>query len=78
MENTQPPKAVIGCALLVGFTMPSPMFYVPPMKHTLKEELDLAHAQTSLLHAEPYLMAAAVAIPRDLLGTGLRLKRPHN
>jgi CP family cyanate transporter-like MFS transporter len=38
------------------------------MEHILKEELHLTHAQTSLLYAGPFLMAAVMAIPGGLVG----------
>ena len=62
------PWAVMLCACLLGFAMWAPSYCVPPIEHILKLELNLTHAETSLLYTGPILMLAAIGIPGGFIG----------
>lgn len=69
------PWAILGSACLLAIAMIAPMFCVPPMEHILKEELQLTHAQTSLLFTAPMIMIVALAIPAGLIADRIGVRK---
>ncbi|MFC2024610.1 CynX/NimT family MFS transporter [Chloroflexota bacterium] len=69
------PLTILSQAFILSFAMYAPMFCVPPMEHILKAELNLTHAQTSLLFTAPMLMIVVVAIPAGLIADKIGFKK---
>ena len=74
-DSSGMPWAVLGSAFLLAFAMLAPMFCVPPMEHILKEELQLTHAETSLLFTAPMIMIVALAIPAGLVADRIGIRK---
>ena len=73
--NSQSPWFMLACAALVAFGMYAPIFCIPPMEHIISEELNLSHAQTSLLFSLPLFIFAATAIPSGFLADRIGIRK---
>jgi hypothetical protein len=51
-KNPQSSWVILGCAWWLAFAMYTPMFFIPPIEHIIKQELMLSHAQVGLLFRE--------------------------
>lgn len=69
------PWTIILGALLLLLAIWSPMFSVPPMEHILREQLQIGHAQLSLIYSAPLIMVAALAIPGGLIADRIGPKK---
>jgi cyanate permease len=69
------PWLMLGCASLLGLSMYTPIFCIPPMEHIISEELILSHAQMSLLFTLPFVIFAALAIPSGLLADRIGIRK---
>ncbi len=62
-------------ASLLGFSIFSPLFCVPPMEYILTDALSISHAQASLLFTGPILMMVVMAIPAGLVADRIGVKK---
>ena len=62
-------------AFLLILAVWSPILSVPPMEHILREQLQIGHAQLSLIYSAPFIMAAALAIPGGLIADRIGPKK---
>jgi cyanate permease len=66
---------ILLCTWLMGFALESPMFCVPPIMHTITEELLLSHAQAGLIFSVPLIILAAVAMPGGVLADRIGVRK---
>lgn len=69
------PRLVLFSAMLLAAAMWAPLFCIPPMEFMLKEQLQISHAQTSLLYSIPLWMVGAVALPAGLIADRIGFKK---
>jgi len=74
-KNLQTSWVMLGCAWLMGFSMFTPMFCVPPMAHIIREELILSNVQISLLFSIPVIMLVVFAIPGGILADRIGVRK---
>ncbi len=74
-ENPHVPYATLISAMLLAAAMWAPLFCIPPMEYILKEQLQITHAQTSLLYNIPLWMVGAVALPAGLIADRIGFRK---
>ena len=74
-ESPHVPYAILISAMLLAIAMWAPLFCIPPMEYILKEQLQITHAQTSLLYSIPLWMVGAVALPAGLIADRIGFRK---
>jgi CP family cyanate transporter-like MFS transporter len=74
-ENSKNPWLILGCAWLLGLGMYLPIFCIPPMEYILQSQLNVDHAQMSLLFTIPFLTLAVIAIPSGFLADTIGIRK---
>ena len=69
------PYAILISAMLLAIAMWTPLLCIPPMEHILKEQLQITHAQTSLLYSIPLWMVGVVALPAGLIADRIGFRK---
>ena len=69
------PYLILVSAMLLAISMWAPLLCIPPMEHILYEQLQVSHAQTSLLYNVPLWMVGAVALPAGLLADRIGFRK---
>lgn len=69
------PHLVLISAMLLAIAMWAPLLCVPPMEYILKEQLQITHAQTSLLYSIPLWMVGVVALPAGLIADRIGFRK---
>jgi len=74
-ESPHVPYAVLIFAMLLAIAMWMPLICIPPMEHILTEQLQITHAQTSLLYSIPLWMVGVVALPAGLIADRIGFRK---
>jgi CP family cyanate transporter-like MFS transporter len=74
-ESPRVPFAILISAMLLAIAMWAPLLCIPPMEYILKEELQITHAQTSLLYNIPLWMTGVVALPAGLIADRIGFRK---
>ena len=69
------PYAVLISAMLLAIAMWAPLLCIPPIEYILKEQLQITHAQTSLLYNIPLWMVGVVALPAGLIADRIGFRK---
>lgn len=69
------PHLVLISAMLLAIAMWAPLLCIPPMEYILKEQLQITHAQTSLLYSIPLWMVGVVALPAGLIADRIGFRK---
>jgi cyanate permease len=66
---------ILVCAWLMGFSLETPLFCVPPVMHIITEELRLSYAQSGFIYSVPLIILAAIAMPSGALADRIGIRR---
>jgi cyanate permease len=66
---------ILVCAWLMGFSLETPLFCVPPVMHIITEQLQLSYAQSGFIFSVPLIILAAIAIPSGALADRIGIRR---
>ncbi len=69
------PYAILISAMLLAIAMWTPLLCIPPIEYILKEQLQITHAQTSLLYNIPLWMVGVVALPAGLIADRIGFRK---
>ena len=61
--------------MLLAIAMWAPLLCIPPIEHIIKEQLQISHAQTSLLYNIPLWMVGFTALPAGLIADRIGFKK---
>jgi cyanate permease len=76
-SGTRPQSSwvILVCAWLMGFSLETPLFCVPPVMHIITEELQLSYAQSGFIYSVPLIILAAIAMPSGALADRIGIRK---
>jgi CP family cyanate transporter-like MFS transporter len=76
-SGTRPQSSwvILVCAFMMGFSLETPLFCVPPVMHIITEELQLSYAQSGFIYSVPLIILAAIAIPSGAIADRIGIRK---
>jgi CP family cyanate transporter-like MFS transporter len=76
-SETRPQSSwvILVCAFMMGFSLETPLFCVPPVMHIITEELQLSYAQSGFIYSVPLIILAAIAIPSGAIADRIGIRK---